>query len=123
MRTRCTLSILILAFGLMPRAWAQETPREEFNIREHYTKYEYRIPMRDGVHLFTSVYVPKDTSVAYPFLVNRTPYSLAPYGEDQYRPPLGPSEAFARSGYIFVYPGCARTLHVRGQVCGNAPAP
>ncbi|HHM23433.1 MAG TPA: X-Pro dipeptidyl-peptidase, partial [Bacteroidetes bacterium] len=31
-------------------------------IREHYTKYEYRIPMRDGVRLFTTVYVPKDKS-------------------------------------------------------------
>ncbi len=28
--------------------------------RAHYTKYDYRIPMRDGVKLFTSVYVPKD---------------------------------------------------------------
>ena len=87
----------------MPRAWAQAKPAEEFNVREHYTKYEYRIPMRDGVHLFTSVYVPKDTSVAYPFLVDRTPYSVAPYGEDQYRTSLGPSEAFERAGYIFVY--------------------
>ena len=86
----------------MPRAWAQANP-EEFNVREHYTKYEYRIPMRDGVHLFTSVYVPKDTSVAYPFLVDRTPYSVAPYGEDQYRSTLGPSEVFERAGYIFVY--------------------
>ena len=59
--------------------------------------------MRDGVHLFTAVYVPKDASVAYPFLVNRTPYSVGPYGEDQYRKSLGPSEAFDRSGYIFVF--------------------
>ena len=27
----------------------------------HYTKYEYRIPMRDGKRLFTAVYVPKDS--------------------------------------------------------------
>ena len=33
----------------------------EYDVKEHYTKYEYRIPMRDGVHLFTSVYVPKDS--------------------------------------------------------------
>ena len=30
-------------------------------VREHYTKYEYRIAMRDGVKLFTAAYVPKDT--------------------------------------------------------------
>ncbi|PYT11437.1 MAG: hypothetical protein DMG59_26415, partial [Acidobacteria bacterium] len=29
-------------------------------VRENYSKYEYRIPMRDGVKLFTSVYIPKD---------------------------------------------------------------
>ncbi len=98
---RIAFLFVILSAGLVPRAWAQA--KEEFNVREHYTKYEYRIPMRDGVHLFTSVYVPKDTSVAYPFLVDRTPYSVAPYGEDQYRSTLGPSEVFERAGYIFVY--------------------
>ncbi|HJZ89503.1 MAG TPA: hypothetical protein VKE40_01435, partial [Gemmataceae bacterium] len=43
-----------------------------------YTKYEYRIPMRDGVKLFTSVYVPKDDSKQYPILMQRTPYSVGP---------------------------------------------
>jgi hypothetical protein len=100
MRIRFALLFLILSVGVLPCVWAQAT--EEFNVREHYTKYEYRIPMRDGVHLFTSVYVPKETSVAYPFLVNRTPYSVAPYGEDQYPSRLGPSEAFDHAGYIFV---------------------
>ena len=75
----------------------------EFSVKEHYTKYEYRIPMRDGVHLFTAVYVPKDGSQAYPFLILRTPYSVAPYGEDQYRKGLGPSPEFEKSGYIFVF--------------------
>src|ERR1700723_882202 len=75
----------------------------EFNVKEHYTKYEFRIPMRDGVHLFTSVYVPKDSSQVYPFLATRTPYSVAPYGEDQYPKHLGPSDEFQRAGYIFVY--------------------
>jgi putative CocE/NonD family hydrolase len=74
----------------------------EFDVKEHYTKYEYRIAMRDGVRLFTSVYVPKDSSHAYPFLINRTPYSVAPYGVDQYRTQLGPSLDFDKAGYIFV---------------------
>ncbi|MBR7784635.1 hypothetical protein KDM89_21110, partial [Undibacterium sp. LFS511W] len=43
-------------------------------VRERYTKYEYQIPMRDGVKLFTVVYVPKDSSQTYPFLMQRTPY-------------------------------------------------
>ena len=74
----------------------------EFDVKEHYTKCEYRIPMRDGVRLFTAIYVPKDSSRAYPFLINRTPYGVAPYGVDQYRPQLGPSPDFDKSGYIFV---------------------
>src|SRR5438270_3291207 len=47
-------------------------------IKAHYTKFEYRIPVRDGVKLFTAVYVPKDDSHTYPFLLMRTPYSVAP---------------------------------------------
>ena len=72
-------------------------------IKAHYTKYEYMIPMRDGKKLFTSVYVPKDTSEKYPIMFDRTPYSVAPYGVDNFRPSLGPSEKFARDGFIFVY--------------------
>ncbi|HEY6392250.1 MAG TPA: CocE/NonD family hydrolase [Bryobacteraceae bacterium] len=69
----------------------------------HYTKYDYRIPMRDGIKLFTSVYVPKDNSQPYPIMLERTPYSVAPYGIDNYRPSLGPSELFTKEGFIFAY--------------------
>src|SRR5262249_11789464 len=72
-------------------------------IKERYTKYEYQIPMRDGVRIFTEVYVPKDTSQKYPFLLTRTPYSVSPYGADTYRPSLGPSEQFDKEGFIFVF--------------------
>jgi predicted acyl esterase len=59
--------------------------------------------MRDGVRLFTSVYMPKDTSQSYPILMLRRPYSVAPYGEGAYRDNLGPSAAFVDEKYIFVY--------------------
>lgn len=72
-------------------------------VRANYTKHEFLIPMRDGVRLFTVVYTPKDASRPYPFLLTRTPYSVAPYGVDHYRAPLGPSEHFEREGFIFVY--------------------
>jgi uncharacterized protein len=68
-----------------------------------YTKYEYRIPMRDGARLFTSVYVPKDDSTPYPILLNRTPYSVGPYGVDRSKDNLGPSPLFAKERYIFAY--------------------
>src|ERR1022692_3004423 len=75
-------------------------------VREQYSKFEYRVPMRDGVKLFTSVYVPKDVFTdnrTYPILMQRTGYNVAPYGIDQYRATLGPSELFAREKFIFVY--------------------
>jgi uncharacterized protein len=72
-------------------------------VRATYTKYEYQVPMRDGARLFTAVYLPKDTAQRYPFLLVRTPYSVAPYGVDQYPSSLGPSEHFQKDGFIFVY--------------------
>jgi len=72
-------------------------------IKTRYTKHEFQIPMRDGVKLFTSVYVPKDTARPYPILLQRTPYNVAPYGPDNYRRSLGPSELFMNDGYIVAY--------------------
>jgi hypothetical protein len=72
-------------------------------VKANYTKYEYSIPMRDGVKLFTAVYIPKESNQSYAILLSRTPYSIAPYGADQYRENLGPSELIAKEGYIIVY--------------------
>ena len=94
--------VACLWLGASAQIPAPESPKEDY-ARSHYTKYEYRIPMRDGARLFTSVYIPKDTSQAWPILLNRTPYSVAPYGEDQSREHLGPSEDFDKAGYIFVF--------------------
>ncbi|MCU1257620.1 MAG: peptidase [Bryobacterales bacterium] len=102
MRTAVLSSLLLLA----STAIAQTPATGVTSIRENYTKYEYRIPMRDGVKLFTAVYVPKDVASdarTYPMMMMRTPYSVRPYGEDQYPTGLGPSEFFAREKFIFVY--------------------
>jgi putative CocE/NonD family hydrolase len=90
---------LLLALSLARGAVAQGL---EY-VKASYTKYEYRIPMRDGKKLFTAVYVPKDELQSYPILLSRTPYSVGPYGADQYKNDLGPSPAFGKEGYIFVY--------------------
>ena len=68
-----------------------------------YEKKEVYIKMRDGVKLFTTIYSPKDKSRKYPYLMTRTPYSVAPYGEDTLRSSLGPSAYLMQDGYIFVY--------------------
>jgi putative CocE/NonD family hydrolase len=89
-----------------PANAAPTTAERAAFIRENYTKFEYRIPMRDGVKLFSSVYVPKDVfsdGKTYPILMQRTGYSVAPYGVDLYRTNLGPSDLFEREKFIFVY--------------------
>ena len=92
-------AILFLAIVSPARLMAQGV---EF-VKAHYTKYEYRIPMRDGIRLFTSVYVPKDQTQRYPILLSRTPYSVGPYGVDAYKSNLGPSALFGTERYIVVY--------------------
>lgn len=74
-------------------------------VKEHFTKKDVYITMRDGVKLFTSIYTPKDASSQnkYPMMMQRTCYSIAPYGEDKYPARLGPSEIMMKEGYIFVY--------------------
>jgi hypothetical protein len=92
--------VSVAAWGALQAAPPEDALAEY--IKASYTKYEFDIPMRDGKHLFTQVFVPKDSSKTYPFLLNRTPYSVSPYGVDNYPKSLGPSEQFARGGYIFV---------------------
>ncbi|MDZ4812199.1 MAG: CocE/NonD family hydrolase C-terminal non-catalytic domain-containing protein [Pseudomonadota bacterium] len=79
-------------------------------IRSSYSKFEFRIPMRDGKRLFTAVCVPNAASKAkrYPILMKRTPYSSAPYGVDRYRSALGPTEQYEKRGFIDVNPGKQR---------------
>jgi putative CocE/NonD family hydrolase len=100
-RLRRLLFVFCVVLLLVFAGW-RIAGKNSSELKAHYTKYEFRIPMRDGVKLFTSVYVPKDTSRSYPFLVTRTPYGVAPYGPDNYPARLGPGELFDRAGYIFV---------------------
>jgi len=73
-------------------------------VKDNYTKREVYIPMRDGVRLFTSIYIPKDQAHGpYPFLMERTPYSAGPYGDSIYRGGLGPNATLSREPFIFVY--------------------
>lgn len=96
------LATLLAVDSATSIAWAQDKPRSKSSVQDRYTKKEVRIPMRDGVKLFTSIYVPKDTSHRYPFLIMRTPYSVAPYGPEEYPSDLRVSKLLVDSGYIFV---------------------
>src|SRR5438270_5641598 len=99
--TQLHAAVATIATAFLLPAFAVAQGLVEVQVR--YTKYEYRIPMRDGKRLFTAVYVPKDQSQTYPILITRTPYSVRPYGPDQYPDQFRPSTLFTKAGYIFVY--------------------
>ena len=114
MRIKVVLFVIVLFAVSAAVSLAQPPPmtpaQEELakHIRDNYDKAEVMIPMRDGAKLFTSVYTPKKKGEKMPILMNRTPYSVAPYGKDakgkdQFKTSLGPDELFAREGYIFAY--------------------
>ncbi len=109
-KLRLFLLLIFTVFSFQLFVSAQNQNELAEYIKNNYTKREVSIPMRDGVKLFTAIYEPKDKSNKYPILMNRTPYSVAPYGADKFKRLLGPNGLFAREGYIFVY------QDVRGQM-------
>jgi len=97
--------MLIAAFILLPGSlFPQSTKEDSLFISKTYYKIERMISMRDGVRLFTAIYIPKNQSEKYPFLMNRTPYSCAPYGENNMPTrKIGPNPTLMHEKYIFVY--------------------
>ena len=96
---------LIFFIGFSTLNCKKNNPEEkEINfVKEHYNKIETTITMRDGVKLFTTIYTPKDTTVSYPILLTRTPYSCQPYGADKFRNHIGPNKNLMKEGNIIVY--------------------
>jgi putative CocE/NonD family hydrolase len=94
-----------------------------FDLRERYVKYEYRIPMRDGLRLFTSVLVPREASesTTYPFLLFRSPFGVGPYGPDEYFPVGAQTVALLQAGYIFVRQDVRGRLMSEGEFTHVTP--
>ena len=74
--------LLVLSLVIITGISAQDN--DSLWVRENYYKVEKMLPMRDGIHLFTAFYIPKDSSVKHPILFNRTPYTCSPYGENKF---------------------------------------
>ncbi|UCG26733.1 MAG: CocE/NonD family hydrolase [Bacteroidales bacterium] len=71
-------------------------------VLRNYRKHEYLIPMRDGIRLYTQVYVPKDTTRTYPILFLREWYGTGNYGSG-YKRMLHSNDLFVQEGFIFVH--------------------
>lgn len=92
-----------LFFLLFPILLVAQTDQDSLWIRENYTKLEQTIPMRDGIKLFTAIYIPNDKAEKHPILMVRTPYSCAPYGKDFTARLWGSHwKYYARENYIIV---------------------
>ena len=102
---KCTFkAILILLLSISTIACEKTTQDTEVNyVLENYDKTETIITMRDGVKLFTTIYSPKDKSTTYPILMQRTPYSIRPYGADKFRKNIAPNKHLMEEGNIVVY--------------------
>jgi putative CocE/NonD family hydrolase len=106
MRIRTLFLVVVFSvFTYVSLGQATQSAQSELAkyVTDNYTKREVTIQVRDGVKLFTAIYEPKDKSQKYPILLNRTPYTVAPYGADKFKGALGPDPLFAREGYIFAY--------------------
>src|SRR5215212_8930906 len=94
---------LLLALLIVVLSAQAQNSQDSSWIRDNYYKIERMIPMRDGVKLFTSIYIPKDATEKHPILLRRTPYSCAPYGEDKWEAFWNNHHRYyLREGYILV---------------------
>ncbi|MHB8638976.1 MAG: CocE/NonD family hydrolase [Candidatus Acidiferrales bacterium] len=80
MRLAKLIVILCFAAALMAlcaapqQARAARTQSSLLDVSQLFSKMDVMIPMRDGVHLHTEIYVPKNSNGPLPFLITRTPY-------------------------------------------------
>jgi uncharacterized protein len=123
LRTSALLVVVLLAvpLGLPARGAQVDSEAEILGVRSGYAKREVLIPMRDGVRLFTAIFTPKDTSRTYPVLLQRTPYSVFPYGEGAFPAQLGPSAQFQEEGFIFVYQDVRGRMMSEGEFVNMRP--
>jgi len=100
-----SLKIIIGLFAIISMSCnrSSDSEKKENYAQKNYNKQEATITMRDGIKLFVSIYSPKDVSKTYPILLQRTPYSCAPYGKTEFRKHIGPNETMMKEGYIIVY--------------------
>jgi predicted acyl esterase len=111
MRKFTFLLLIILPFMAM----SQQDDSTWF--KKNYIKKEIYIPMRDGVKLFTSVYLPENNKEKHPILMTRTPLfcralrkRLSHFLEKSLQPI--PERKLHHGD-----PGCKRKMDERRKVC------
>ncbi len=119
--------LLLLALWLPVAAGAKEPVNDRQKedstwLAQNYTKKELYIAMRDGVRLYTAIYAPKSTKTQHPILITRTPYSIAPYGEDKFRQVWKSYHmAYYKKEYIMVYQDVRGRMMSEGEFMDVRP--
>lgn len=115
-------NIIIAVSVLICQQVAASPYSDSLWVLRHYTKQETYIPMRDGIRLYTAIYTPKDAKTKHPILINRTPYSIAPYGADKFRAFWKtPTMAYLRKNYIIVLQDVRGKLMSEGEYMDVRP--
>ncbi|MDC1323711.1 X-Pro dipeptidyl-peptidase, partial [Polaribacter sp.] len=96
------LKVFTILFSTAILLSCNPTKKDRY-VENHYNKKEVTIAMRDGIKLHTVIYSPKDTSKAYPILLQRTPYSAGPYGTGKMKTKISPNVHLMKEGNIVVY--------------------
>jgi putative CocE/NonD family hydrolase len=113
--------IFVLLAGLLSGGGvaAQDvTPKDLEEQAKQFTRTAEMIPMRDGVKLYTTVYVPNEPKGPLPFVMMRTPYGAESRG------PKALKEYFkdlADEGYIFVFQDIRGRHQSEGQFVMQRP--
>jgi putative CocE/NonD family hydrolase len=112
-----TAALLVALCG--GAASAQEvTPKDLEELAKQFTRTAEMIPMRDGVKLYTTVYVPKESKGALPFVMMRTPYGAESRGPKALKDYF---KDLADEGYIFVFQDIRGRHKSEGQFVMQRP--
>ena len=122
MKTRPIATTGWLAFAILAVSCARApaTPGEADDLSRHFDRREVRIPMRDGVELFTVILTPKGQGEPLPFILSRTPYGTAGWG-GTYKIGYGFRELM-KDGYIFVFQDIRGRFQSGGTFVMSRPA-
>lgn len=111
------VSLLATAVSILAQTTQPLEPGEidRAYLMSHFQKHEYDIPMRDGIHLHTAVYVPSETTKSpLPIILIRTPYGIGGYGDNQWPDPKYELRWFAHENFIFAFQDVRGRNHSQG---------
>ncbi|HEY2783538.1 MAG TPA: CocE/NonD family hydrolase, partial [Fimbriiglobus sp.] len=113
-RSLCSVAVCIVAVPTVLYAQAATTRDGR------YTRTEAMVPMRDGVKLYTLVFVPTKATAPLPILLTRTPYGIR--GSEGNMSSFGSYRELADDGYVFAFQDIRGRMNSEGTFVMCRPA-